>query len=87
MKPQFKGGESAMMGFIAKNVKYPQAAIDSTLQGKTIVGFVVRKDGIVSDVHIVKSSGHAVLDKVSTKPHVNFDYEIPPSDGQLVIWR
>lgn len=23
----------------------------------------------------------------STKPHVNFDYEIPPSDGQLVIWR
>ena len=23
----------------------------------------------------------------STKPHVNFDYEIPPSDGQLVIWQ
>ena len=63
VKPQFKGGESAMMEFIAKNVKYPQAAIDATLQGKTIVGFVVRKDGIVSDVHVVKSSGHAVLDK------------------------
>ena len=54
VKPQFKGGESAMMEFIAKNVKYPQAAI---------VGFVVRKDGTVSDVHIKKSSGHAVLDK------------------------
>ena len=52
-----------MMEFIAKNVKYPQAAIDATLQGKTIVGFVVRKDGTVSDVHIKKSSGHAVLDK------------------------
>ena len=63
VKPQFKGGESAMMEFIAKNVKYPQAAIDATLQGKTIVGFVVRKDGTVSDVHIKKSSGHAVLDK------------------------
>ena len=23
----------------------------------------------------------------STKQHVNFDYEIPPSDGQLVIWQ
>ena len=23
----------------------------------------------------------------STKPHVNFDYEIPPPDGQLVIWQ
>ena len=63
VKPQFKGGESAMMEFIAKNVKYPQAAIDATLQGKTIVGFVVRKDGTISDVHIKKSSGHAVLDK------------------------
>lgn len=63
VKPQFKGGESAMMEFIAKNVKYPQAAIDATLQGKTIVGFVVRTDGTVSDVHIKKSSGHAVLDK------------------------
>ena len=63
VKPQFKGGESAMMEFIAKNVKYPQAAIDATLQGKTIVGFVVRKDGIVSDVHIKKSSGHAALDE------------------------
>ena len=22
----------------------------------------------------------------STKPHINFEYEIPPSNGQLVIW-
>ena len=63
VKPQFKGGESAMMEFIAKNVKYPQAAINATQQGRVIVGFVVRKDGIVSDVHIEKSSGHAALDE------------------------
>lgn len=63
VKPQFKGGESAMMEFIAKNVKYPQAAINATQQGRVIVGFVVRKDGIVSDVHIKKSSGHAALDE------------------------
>ena len=23
----------------------------------------------------------------STKPAVNFDYEVPDSNGQLVIWR
>ena len=61
--PKFKGGELAMMEFLMKNMKYPQAAVKAKLQGKAIVGFVVGKDGTVSDVHITKSAGHAVLDE------------------------
>lgn len=61
--PKFKGGELAMMEFLMKNMKYPQAAVKAKLQGKAIVGFVVGKDGTISDVHITKSAGHAVLDE------------------------
>ena len=61
--PKFKGGESAMMEFLMMNMKYPQAAVKAKQQGRAIVGFVVRKDGTVSDVHITKSAGHAVLDE------------------------
>lgn len=61
--PKFKGGESAMMEFLMMNMKYPQAAVKAKQQGRSVVGFVVRKDGTVSDVHITKSAGHAVLDK------------------------
>ena len=61
--PQFKGGESAMMEFIMRNIKYPQAAVKAKLQGRVVVGFVVRKDGTISNVHIVKSAGHVVLDE------------------------
>ena len=61
--PKFKGGESAMMEFLMMNMKYPQAAVKAKQQGRAIVGFVVRKDGTVSDVHITKSAGYAVLDK------------------------
>ena len=61
--PKFKGGESAMMEFLMMNMKYPQAAVKAKQQGRAIVGFVVRKDGTVSDVQITKSAGHAVLDK------------------------
>ena len=61
--PKFKGGELAMMEFLMKNMKYPQTAVKAKLQGKAIVGFVVGKDGTISDVHITKSAGHAVLDE------------------------
>ena len=61
--PEFKGGVSAMMEFLSMNMKYPQAAVKAKLQGRAVVGFVVRKDGTVSDVHITKSAGYAVLDE------------------------
>ena len=61
--PKFKGGELAMMEFLMKNMKYPQTAVKAKLEGKAIVGFVVGKDGTISDVHITKSAGHAVLDE------------------------
>ena len=61
--PEFNGGQMAMMEFLMNNMKYPQAAVKAKQQGKAIVGFVVRKDGTVSDVHITKSEGHAVLDE------------------------
>ncbi len=61
--PKFKGGESAMMEFLMMNMKYPQTAVKAKQQGRAIVGFVVRKDGTISDVQIIKSAGHAVLDE------------------------
>ena len=61
--PEFNGGQLAMMEFLMNNMKYPQAAVKAKQQGKAVVGFVVRKDGTVSDVHITKSAGHAVLDE------------------------
>ena len=61
--PQFKGGNKALMEYLMMNVKYPESAAKAKQQGRAVVGFVVRKDGTVSDVYIVKSTGYDVLDK------------------------
>ncbi|MBP5241642.1 MAG: energy transducer TonB, partial [Bacteroidales bacterium] len=45
--PEFPGGEEAMYEFLAKNLKYPQAAQDSNIQGKVYVQFTVDKDGTI----------------------------------------
>ena len=60
--PQFKGGNKALMEYLMMNVKYPESAAKAKQQGKAVVGFVVKKDGTVSDVYIVKSTGYDVLD-------------------------
>ena len=60
--PKFKCGNKALMEYLMMNVKYPESAAKAKQQGRAVVGFVVRKDGTVSDVYIVKSTGYDVLD-------------------------
>lgn len=52
--PSFPGGDAALMAYINRNMKYPQNARDNNIQGKVIVQFVVKKDGTVGDVKVVR---------------------------------
>ncbi len=53
--PEFPGGDSAMMSFIQKNVVYPDSARNKDIGGKVVVGFVVREDGSLCDIKILRS--------------------------------
>jgi len=55
--PKFPGGETAMMEFIAKNVKYPQKAKDEGVQGRVFIQFVVEKDGSIGEVKLLRGIG------------------------------
>lgn len=55
--PQFPGGDSAMVAYITNNVHYPQTEKEKGIQGKVFVGFVIEKDGAVSDVEIKRGIG------------------------------
>ncbi len=53
--PIYKGGDTALLNFIARNTKYPEEAKKKSITGKVIVRFVVGKDCSVSDVTILQS--------------------------------
>lgn len=53
--PKYPGGEMAMFGFLTKNVKYPEAAVKDSIQGRVVVKFTVQADGAVKDANVVKS--------------------------------
>ncbi len=61
-KPEFPGGEKAMMEWIAANVKYPEIAKESGVTGKVFIQFVINKEGKVVDVEVLRGVD-AYLDK------------------------
>lgn len=52
--PEFPGGELALRKYVAENIRYPNAARENDIQGKVYVRFVVKKDGSVGDVTILR---------------------------------
>ena len=53
--PSFPGGQGALMAFLSSNIKYPVVAQENGVQGRVIVGFVVERDGSITDVKIMRS--------------------------------
>ena len=48
--PEFPGGEAELLHYISKNIRYPQDAKEKGIQGRVFVGFVIEKDGSVSNI-------------------------------------
>jgi TonB family protein len=55
--PQYPGGEEALMGYVSKNIVYPQEAQEKGISGRVFVSFVVEKDGSVSNVEVQRGIG------------------------------
>ena len=55
--PTFPGGEAKLMEYIGQNIQYPQSAIETGVQGRVFVGFVVETDGSISNVKTLRGVG------------------------------
>ena len=53
-KPQFPGGDAALLKFIQEHLHYPPMAQENNIQGRVVVQFVVTKTGAVGDVRVVR---------------------------------
>ena len=52
--PMFPGGDAALMGYLRDNIHYPTVAAENGVQGRVVVGFVVERDGSISDVSVLR---------------------------------
>lgn len=55
--PEFFGGVESLYSFIAANIRYPKKAKENGIQGTVYVRFVVKADGSISDVNVLRGIG------------------------------
>lgn len=53
-EPQFPGGAEALQKYLSSNMKYPQTAIDNGIEGIVDVAFIVKTDGSIGSIKIVR---------------------------------
>ena len=59
-KPEFPGGDQALMKFLDENIKYPPQALKQGIQGRVSVQFIVKKSGSIKKVKVLESINPAL---------------------------
>ena len=59
-QPSFPGGNKNLFKYLAQNVKYPKADLESNVQGRAMIQFVVEKDGSLTEVKVVRAPTSAM---------------------------
>lgn len=66
--PEFPNGIDALISFLSMNLHYPKAAEKIGIEAKVIVGFVVDKDGSISNIKVEKSKlKNGLLNNITKK--------------------
>ncbi|SKB73043.1 energy transducer TonB [Daejeonella lutea] len=56
--PEFQGGSKALARFLGSALRYPAKAREAKTQGKVYIGFVVEKNGSLTDFKVIKGIGN-----------------------------
>ncbi|MGJ7531513.1 MULTISPECIES: energy transducer TonB [unclassified Variovorax] len=66
------------------SISYPSQAKRDGLQGRVIVGVLIRKNGEIGEVRVMQGSGHALLDEAAVRAIRNASFYPARVDSQYV---
>jgi protein TonB len=76
--PQYPGGSDSLKSYLRRNLQYPEMEKDAGIQGTVYMTFVVRKDGRLTDVKVIKEvPGAPGLTKEAARLINGMPYWIP----------
>ena len=58
--PTYEGGDVALLKYLTDSVKYPESAKKHGVQGRVIIGFIVEKDGSLTNVKVLRAVDRAL---------------------------
>ena len=81
--PEFPGGQHALFKYLGENIIYPEIALG--IEGRVICQFIVNKNGHITEVEVVRSSGDQRLDQEALRVIKQMPQWIPgEKDGEKV---
>ncbi len=80
-KPQFTGGDKALVDFINNTMRYPDEAQKQRWEGKVLIAFTVNEDGTLTNVRALKSSSFIVLDNEALRVVKTMPKWIPATEN------
>mgnify|MGYP002744992168 CR=1 FL=1 len=58
--PTYEGGDAALLKYLRENLKLPEEDKERGMQGRMVVGFVVEKDGSLTNVKVLRAVDRAL---------------------------
>jgi TonB family protein len=86
--PGYPGGADSLMKDIVSNMVYPKQCVDSGIQGKVYLRFVVNEDGSISNIEVIKGP-HTLLNQAAVDAAKAIPKKFAPGmqDGKVVkVW-
>lgn len=86
--PEFDGGMDSLYLFMAENLEYPESLKSSKAEGTTLVQFTVGKDGEISSVSVVRSSGYPEMDEEAVRLVESFpNWKPAAKNGEIIAMK
>lgn len=86
-RPEFPGGDAARLKFLQSHIEYPAMAVDAGISGTVFLQFVVRKDGTISDVVVLRGPDGGLKDEAMRVAALMPAWEPGFKDGKPVHVR
>jgi len=65
VQPLFPGGDAALYEYLRNNIRYPRMAVEANIQGTVYIGFVIEKDGGISNVKVERTPAAILAEEAS----------------------
>jgi periplasmic protein TonB len=82
--PEFPGGLNGLSHYLSKEIKYPKIARRIGIEGRVLVGFVVNKNGAISDIKIIRSVSDELDEEAMRVVKKMPKWEPGTEDGEVV---
>jgi len=83
LSPEYPGGDKQLLKDLNNKIDYPSSAAENAIQGKITLKFVVKKDGTIGEIEIVKSSCYYTVSKKINNKIVTEKVSLPDGNKDL----